>query len=135
MPINLQVKEVFSSGDSFEVVYTAYFTGTYTLNGTGDPIDWTASLNPDGSSRNANFKPGCNAPAREPIKVEENGGDMGGAYVGLQFNGKGTQGAKARFYQANGTELGTGAAYPAGTPGSAAASQLVITATYQQGTA
>lgn len=132
MPINLQVQEVFSSGDSYEVVYAAYFTGVYGPNGTGDNIDFTASLNPDGTSRNPFFKPDCNGPAREPVKVEENGGDMGGAYIGLAFKGKGTQAAKARFYQANGTELATGAAYPAGAPATPGASHLIITVTYQQ---
>jgi hypothetical protein len=125
MSINLVAKQVKPGPPAKEITFTVYFSGTYTLNGTGDNIDFTATLNPDGSARNPAFLAGA-APIRLPLNWEENGGDMAGAYVEI------TPGAdlktwKVRFYAANGTELATNAAYPAGAPLSAATSNLQLT--------
>jgi len=125
MAINLIASVATTSGNVKEVIYTVYFSGTYTLNGTGDNIDFTASINPDGSLRNPNFLPGAQGLSRQPLFWGENGGDMAGAYIEI-VKGAAINNWKAKFFQANGTELATGANYPAGAPGNAAASSQQI---------
>lgn len=125
MAVNLVAKHVKGGPPAKEIVFTLYFTGTYTLNGTGDNVDFTAVNNPDGSARNPGFLAGA-APSRLPLEWEENGGDMAGAYVEI-VPGADLKTWKLKFFQANGTELATNAAYPAGSPGTAAASALQLT--------
>jgi len=127
MAVNLVVADVSASSPNKSITYTLYFSSTYTLNGTGDNLDFTATTNPDGSQRNPSFFSGA-FPARIPVTWAENGGDMGGAFVEIT-KGNALTNWKLRFYQANGTELGTSAAYPGAAPTTAAGSNLQLTIT------
>jgi hypothetical protein len=121
------VIDVDNHGPDKEIALTLYWSGTYTNNPAGDPLDLSPAnnANPDTTSRNPQFLPGA-SPSSQPKTWSDNGGDMGnGAYIGIVV-GADIHSWRIRFYQANGTELATNAAYPAGTPTAAAASNVMI---------
>lgn len=125
MAANLAAVDVDSHGPDKIIAFSLWWSGTYTLNGTGDNVDFTASLNPDTTSRNPAKYVGA-FPQSQPTQWCDNGGDFGaGAYIGIVV-GATLATWKLRFYQANGTELATNAAYPAGTPASQAASNVLL---------
>jgi len=123
--VNLVAVDVDSHGPDKSIAFGIYWTGTYTLNGSGDPVDFTAVNNPDATARNPQNIPGA-YPLSQPKQWYDNGGDFGnGAYIGIVV-GATLKTWALRFYQANGTELNTNAAYPANTPGNLAASNAMI---------
>lgn len=123
--INLVAIDVDSHGPDKIITYAIYWTGTYTNNPAGDPVDFTVVNNPDGSARNPSNLPGA-APLGPPKTWYDNGGDFGnGAYIGI-VQGATLKTWAIRFYQANGNELATNAAYPAGTPATLAATNAMI---------
>lgn len=123
--VNLVAIDVDAHDPDKEIAFGLYWTGTYTLNGTGDNVDFTAVNNPDGSARNPGNLVGS-YPLSQPKTWSDNGGDFGnGAYVGIVV-GADLKSWKLRFYQANGTELATNAAYPNNTPGTLAASNAIL---------
>lgn len=133
MAINLVLNSIMHGPNKKMFIYDAYYSSTYTLNGTGDNIDLTASTNPDGSARNPKFASDA-FPARAPQLVAENGGDMGGAYVGVvKPTTSPATNIKVRNYAAGGTETATGAAYPAGCPTTLATTNLQLFFTFTSG--
>jgi hypothetical protein len=134
MSLNLVAVQVAPAAPSKSITYTVYATpaSTYGTIAVGDLVDFTASLNPDGSARNPSLLAGA-FPARFPVTWSENGGDLSGAFVELAFAGKTLSTCRIRVFGSNGTEVATSGAYPAGFPTSLAASNLQITISGAEG--
>src|SRR5438046_9333983 len=83
MAVNLVVADVSGSSPNKRITYTLYFSSTYTLNGTGDNLAFTATTNPDGSQRNPSFFSGA-VPARIPVAWPEQAGAVRVAFGRLE---------------------------------------------------
>lgn len=127
MAVNGKVIEVGYDGGIIKwLTLILFWTGTYTNNPAGDILDLTNITGADAPL------PG-QFPGGNPTVYCDNGGDMGnGAYIGI-IKGATLKTWAIRYYQANGTELATNAAYPAGTPATAAASNVQISFGGRQG--